>query len=130
MAFLLDTHIWLWSLLEPARLSARARATLSAAETTLHLSSISLWEALLLAERGRLALEPDAPGWLRIAMAESPVSELPLTLEVVLASASVQLPHRDPADRIIAASAKAHGLTLITADQRLAACPDIEVLAA
>ena len=127
--FLLDTHVWLWSLLDPARLSTKALDALTKAETALHLSSISLWESLLLAERGRIALEPDPAVWLRKAMAESPVSEVSLTMDVVVASASLNLPHRDPADRLIAATAKSLDLTLVTADRRLIACNDIKVLA-
>ena len=128
MALLLDTHIWLWSLLDPARLSKSARNALTAPDNRLHLSSISFWETLLLAESRRLALKPDARRWIRNAIGASPVSEIPLTLDVVLASASVNLPHRDPADRLIAASAKAFDLTLVTADSRLIACDDVEVL--
>ena len=130
MSLLLDTHIWLWSLLEPDRLSTTVRRTLTARGTALRLASISLWETLLLAERGRLILEPDGPRWLRKAMSESPVSEIPLTMDVVLVSASINLPQRDPADRLIAATAKAFDLTLVTADQRLVECRDINVLAA
>ncbi|MDE0273214.1 MAG: type II toxin-antitoxin system VapC family toxin [Gammaproteobacteria bacterium] len=127
--FLLDTHVWLWSLLDPARLSAKALDALTEAETTLHLSSISLWESLLLAERGRIALEPSPPAWLRKAMTESPVSEVPLSMDVVMASVSVNLPHRDPADRLIAATAKSLDLILVTADRRLIDCRDIRALA-
>lgn len=127
--FLLDTHVWLWSLLDPARLSTKALDALTESEAALHLSSISLWESLLLAERGRIALEPSPTAWLRKAMAESPVSEAPLTMDVVMASASVNLPHRDPADRLIAATAKSLDLTLVTADRRLIDCRGIRVLA-
>ncbi len=130
MSLLLDTHIWLWSLLDPDRLSITVRDTLTARGTALRLASISLWETLLLAERGRLVLEPDGPRWLRKAMSASPVSEIPLTMDVVLGSASINLPHRDPADRLIAATAKTFDLTLVTADQRLIECRDINVLAA
>ena len=62
-------------------------------------------------------------------MAESPVSEVPLTMDIVMASASVNLPHRSPADRLIAATAKSLDLTLLTADSRLIDCRDIRVLA-
>ncbi len=127
--FLLDTHVWLWSLLDPARLSTKALDALTESEAALHLSSISLWESLLLAERGRIALEPSPTAWLRKAMAESPVSEAPLTMDVVMASASVNLPLRDPADRLIAATAKSLDLTLVTADRRLIDCRGIRVLA-
>ena len=127
--FLLDTHVWLWSLLDSARLSTKAQDVLSDPEAALHLSSVSLWESLLLAERGRIVLEPGPTAWLRKAMAASPLAEVPLSMDVVMASTSVHLPHRDPADRLIAATAKSRDLTLLTADRRLIACKDIRVLA-
>ena len=126
---LLDTHIWLWALLDPARLSRAVRALLASPTETLRLSPISVWEAVMLAERGRIALEPDPRSWLDRALATAPVAEAPLTFEVAMASRSIALDHKDPADRFIAASALVFGLTLVTADARLLDCPDIEVLA-
>lgn len=125
---LLDTHIWLWALLDPARLSRAVRALLASPAETLRLSPISVWEAMMLAERGRIALDPDPRRWLDRALAAAPVTEVPLTFEVAMASRSIALDHRDPADRFIAASALVFGLTLVTADARLLDCPDIEVL--
>ena len=128
MGLLLDTHIWLWSLLDPDRLSdAMKRACLSP-EVELHLSSISVWEALLLAERGRVTLEPDPHRWLRNAMSIVPIVEAPITVDVALASRAVDVQHQDPADRFIVATAKVYGLRLVTADARLLRCHDIEVL--
>ena len=126
---LLDTHIWLWALLDPARLSRSVRALLASPTETLRLSPISVWEAMMLAERGRVALEPDPRRWLDRALAAAPVAEVPLTFEVAMASRSIALDHKDPADRFIAASALVFRLTLVTADARLLDCPDIEVLA-
>jgi PIN domain nuclease of toxin-antitoxin system len=54
--FLLDTHIWLWSLLDPARLGPRTRAALDDATSEKWLSPITLWETLMLAERQRVVL--------------------------------------------------------------------------
>ena len=125
---LLDTHIWLWALLDPARLSRAVRALLASPAETLRLSPISVWEAVMLAERGRIALEPDPRSWLDRALAAAPVAEAPLTFEVAMARRSIALEHRDPADRFIAASALVFGLTLVTADARLLDCPDIEVM--
>ena len=125
---LLDTHIWLWALLDPARLSRAVHALLALPAETLRLSPISVWEAMMLAERGRIALEPDPRRWLDRALAAAPVTEVPLTFEVAMASRSIALDHKDPADRFIAASALVFGLTLVTADARLLDCPDIEVL--
>ncbi len=126
---LLDTHIWLWALLDPARLTRAVRALLASPAETLRLSPISVWEAMMLAERGRIALEPDPRRWLDRALATTPVTEAPLTFEVAMASRRIALDHKDPADRFIAASALVFGLTLVTADTRLLDCPDIEVLA-
>ena len=130
MSLLLDTHVWLWTLLDPSRLTSPARALLASPDATLHLSPISLWETLLLAERGRLRLQPDGPSWLRHALSESPVVETPLTADVALASRSLSIAHEDLADRFIAATAAAFDLKLVTSDRRLIACPDIEVIPA
>ena len=128
MGLLLDTHIWLWGLLDPDRLSNGVRQSLASRQEELRLSPISVWEALILAERGRLTLEPDPRSWLRKAMSKCPIVEVPVTFDVVLASRYIDLEHQDPADRFIAASAKVFGLKLVTADRRLLRCPEIEVL--
>ena len=128
MALLLDTHIWLWALLEPERLSSEVHQALASEGVDLRLSAVSIWEALLLAERGRVTLDPDPPTWLQEATSLMPVRETPVTFEVALASRAVDLAHQDPADRFIVASAKVFGLTLVTADSRLLQCPDVEVL--
>ena len=128
MGFLLDTHIWLWSLLDPDRLGDSTRQALRSQENELRLSPISVWEALLLSERGRVALHPDPHRWIRKAMSIAPVAEAALTIDVALASRSVDVEHQDPADRFIIATAAVHGLTLVTADARLLRCRDIEVL--
>ena len=128
MGLLLDTHIWLWGLLEPDRLSDTVRRAFLSHEGELRLSSISVWEALLLAERGRIALDPDPHRWLRKAMSVAPIVETPVTIDVVLASRAIDLDHQDPADRFIVATAKVFSLKLVTADARLLRCRDIEVL--
>ena len=128
MTLLLDTHIWLWSHLKPGRLSANARKAVTDPASTLALSPVTVWEALLLAEKGRVDLAPDPWSWIRMALATRSLREFPLTHEVALRSRSVRLPHDDPADRFIAATAMVHGLTLVTADRTLLGCPDIRVL--
>ena len=128
MTLLLDTHIWIWSVGSPDLLSTRVRATLSKPANTLALSPVSIWEALLLAEKGRVDLAPDPWRWIRTALATRAMREFPLTHEVALRSRSVRLPHDDPADRFIAATAMVHELTLVTADRSLLECSDIRVL--
>lgn len=128
MGLLLDTHIWLWSLLDPDRLGGTAIHALQSQENALQISPVSVWEALLLAERGRVTFDPDPHRWLRRAMSIVPVAEAPLTIDVALASRTVDVEHQDPADRFIVATAVVHGLMLVTADERLLRCRDIEVL--
>ena len=128
MNLLLDTHIWLWSMLEPGRLSRRARRELTAPANTLTLSPVSVWEALVLADKGRVVLHPDPWSWIRTALTVRPMNETPVTFEVAFGSRSIRLGHADPADRFIAATAMVHDLTLVTADAALLECPDIKVL--
>ena len=128
MNLLLDTHIWLWSQLEPERLSAPAGDAVTDPANMLALSPVSIWETLLLAEKGRVDLAPDPWSWIRMALATRAMREFSVTHEVALRSRTVRLPHDDPADRFIAATAMVHGLTLVTADRSLLECPDIRVL--
>jgi PIN domain nuclease of toxin-antitoxin system len=117
--YLLDTHVWLWSLLEPDRLRKKTLALLSAPASTLWLSPISVWETTLLVEGGRLELDTDPRRWVQDAMAASGIGEATLNHEVALQSREVKLKHDDPADRFIAATASVYQLTLMTADERL-----------
>ena len=128
MKLLLDTHIWVWSVADESRLADPVRRALASPAHERWISSISIWEVLILDERGRLILEPDARSWVQHAMTVSPVREAPITIDVALASRAVRLQTQDPADRFIAASAAVFGLTLVTADGDLCACPDIDVL--
>jgi PIN domain nuclease of toxin-antitoxin system len=115
---LLDTHIWLWSLLEPGKLAKRVAGALQDGRNEIWLSPISVWEFLVLVEKGRVILQVDAASWLDEALARAPLKEAALTHEIARQSRLVTLPHQDPADRFLAATAKVLGLTLVTADGR------------
>lgn len=117
MRLLLDTHIWLWSLAEPKRLSQRVLHELREAQNELWLSPVSTWEAWLLHAEGRIQLQGSFSDWVTSATAH--FREAPLTHEIVVAARGLQLPHPDPADRFLAATARTLGLTLVTADHRL-----------
>jgi len=129
MRLLLDTHIWLWGLLEPERLAPTVAATLEAGDSELWLSPISIWETLVLATKGRIELDGDAAEWAERQLRTMPMNDAPLTREVALVSRQVELPHLDPADRFLAATALVYDLTLVTADHRLLATPAWRVLA-
>jgi PIN domain nuclease of toxin-antitoxin system len=127
---LLDTHVWLWSLLAAQNLSRRAARALEDARNEIWLSPISVWELGLLVERGRVELETGVEPWAAEALRRAPLREAPLTFEVALAAASVALAHRDPADRLLLATARVFELTLLTADERLLGAKGIRTLAA
>ncbi len=129
MKLLLDTHVWLWGLLEPERLTPTVRAALQAPENELWLSPISAWEALVLVERGRLRITMPAAEWVEKMVQALPRREAPLTHEIAIVSRRLALSHQDPADRFIAATASVLGLTLVTADERLLQSKEYAVLA-
>jgi PIN domain nuclease of toxin-antitoxin system len=116
---LLDTHIWLWCALEPARLSKRVSRALADPANELWLSPMSAWETLVLARKKRVVLEPTPEQWVRRALAELPIHEAHLNHEIAIRSDALRLGHDDPADRFLVATALVHDLTLVTADQRL-----------
>ena len=127
MKLLLDTHIWLWSLREPTRLGRRVRNELAKVQNELWLSPVSTWEILLLNSKGRIRLHENPSNW--IARATANLREAPLTHEIVLAAHQLPLPHSDPADRFLAATAEVLDLTLVTADERLLGLGEIKTLA-
>ncbi len=127
MRLLLDTHIWLWSLAEPMRLGRRLRHELTDRANELWLSPVSPWEALLLNAKSRIRLRGNLVEWLALATAH--MREAPLTHEIVMAAHQLPLPHQDPADRFLAATAQVFGLTLVTADERLLGLRQIKTLA-
>ena len=129
MKLLLDTHIWLWGLLEPERLSPEVRAALQSPDNELWLSPLSVWEALVLVQRGRLAVTGDRGQWIREMVRAVPRREAPVTHDIAVESRQLSLPHQDPADRFLAATARVHGLTLVTADERLLHSDEFAVLA-
>jgi len=77
----------------------------------------------MLHARGRVRLEGGPRAWLETALARFPLEEAALTREVALRSTELDLGHRDLADHMLAATALAHGLTLVTLNARLT-CAD------
>lgn len=130
MKLLLDTHIWLWSFLEPEKLSREVFQELNSPQNELWLSPISVWETVVLAEKGRIILQPDPETWVRTALSKAPVMEAPINTEVALLSRKISLSHKDPADRFIAATASVFGLTLVTQDKSLQNITGVRTLSA
>lgn len=123
--FLLDTHIWFWYLTGSERLRTSVRTLLDGALRDLWLSPISIWELGMLEQRGRVGIPSGFRDWVEKAQRVFPLKDAPLVREVALRSREVRLPHRDPADRFLAATTLVYGLTLVTADERLASARGI-----
>lgn len=126
MKFLLDTHIWLWGMLEPNRIGPKTLLELRNSANEIWLSPISIWEALLLNAKGKIHLSLDLVEWL--AESTAGTREALLTHEIALVAQQLPL-HGDPADRFLAATAKVLDLTLVTADERLLGLGNIRTLA-
>jgi len=126
LKLLLDTHVWIWSQIAPGKLSRRVRRALEDEANEVWLSPVSIWELVLLVEKRRMALDGDVVEW--ATKAAAPLKEAPLTAEIVLETTRFSLPHPDPADRFLVATARYLGLTLVTSDARLLALKAVSTL--
>jgi PIN domain nuclease of toxin-antitoxin system len=119
---LLDTHAWVWLMIGDEELSARARAAIerAARRGDVYVSAISVWELGMLVARGRVHLGADVLDGCLEALGRPGLTLAPLAPEVAIAS--TRLPGRpgaDPADRILAATARAYGAAIVTRDRRM-----------
>jgi PIN domain nuclease of toxin-antitoxin system len=119
---LLDTHLLLWAAGEPRRLSRKARALIEAKANSLLFSPASLWEIVIKSQLGREDFRADARV-LRRALLDHGYRELPIASEHVVALQTLPAIHKDPFDRILIAQAVVEGITLLTADERVARYP-------
>lgn len=118
----LDTHIWLWWLHDPGKLSADADRLIQQEQFSgaLVISAISVWEVAVKVQSGKLAIPMDINRWYELA--RSYPSTVIEPLSPVDAIASTQLPsdfHKDPADRIIVALARRLSVPLLTCDRKI-----------
>lgn len=120
---LLDTHVWVWVMEgDIGRISEYAQQAIDDASGrgALRISAISLWEVAMLEAKGRLLLTKGCQAWLEEAIVTPGMRLMPI--EADIAVESTRLPgdfHGDPADRLLVASARVNGMTLITCDQKI-----------
>ena len=127
MKLLLDTHVILWSAAEPEKLPSKIAEELEKELNELWFSPISIWEILLLAEKGRVVIKADHEKSIRKMFKKLPFREAVINQEVAIQSRKINLPHQDPADRFLAATAIVYD-TLVTADTRLIDAKGFSVL--
>ena len=128
LKLLLDTHVILWSAAEPERLPSDIAEELEKDVNELWFSPISVWEILLLAEKGRVIFGNNDEKDIRNLFQTLPIREAVINQEVAIQSRYVDLPHQDPADRFLAATAMVYDLILVTADNRLINTKEFSVL--
>lgn len=123
LSLLLDTHILVWWRSEPARLTKQQAQTLLECERrrdAVAISVITLWELAKLVERGYREIHIPLLEWLEELESHPLLRVLPLTARIIAESAQLGEDfHRDPADQLIVATARCHGLRLVTADDRI-----------
>jgi len=118
----LDTHVWLWWVSQPDRLSSRARAAIDRA-SRIGVCTLSALEVALLAVRGRISLDRDIGVWVRQALAVSRVESLTPSADIAVAAALLDREGfpGDPIDRVIYATARASRAQLVTRDRAIRA---------
>jgi PIN domain nuclease of toxin-antitoxin system len=127
----LDTQAWLWWTHDPKRLSQVAREAVQQAESTngILVSAISAWEIAVKSALGKLELAMDIDAWYGQARTYPNLVVEPLSARIAIDS--TRLPgsfHKDPADRIIVALARHHGVSLVTTDKLIRAYPHVSTV--
>jgi len=127
---LLDTHTWIWSHSATKLLSDSVKELIKKTQTDHRaIASISIWEFAMMVTKGRINVKIDPKRWLNNAIDNSGLRVIELTPEIAMESCN--LPgsfHKDPADRIIVATARAHNLMLLTKDRKIIEYPHVQAV--
>ena len=120
MSLLLDTHVWIWSQESPEKLGPEATACLTDPSTALHVSTISTLEIARLVTMGAIELEGSLLSWVNDTLDALRCSTLEISHGIAVGAYSLPSDfHRDPADRILASTARHFDLTLLTAAEKM-----------
>lgn len=115
MKLLLDTHVLLWWLDDPAQLSAAARDAIQDGANMVFVSAATAWEIVIKRELGKL----NAPDNLDEVLRQCQFTPLVMTVAHALTVQSLPARHRDPFDRMLIAQARAERMTLVTRDPKI-----------
>jgi PIN domain nuclease of toxin-antitoxin system len=127
----LDTHTLVWWVTNDSSLSKKARAAIERerAGGEIVVSAISAWEIAMLVERETLAFSMDVESWLATVQQIPGVRFAPIDVDI--STKSVRLPgefHKDPADRLIVATARKFGVPLVTKDLKIRAYAHVKTI--
>ena len=126
---ILDTHIWIWWVDNNSRLTQRQRELINTYQSSgLGVSIISCWEVAKLVENNRLILSCSVDEWLNVAITYPGVQLINLNLDIIVASTQLIGFHRDPADQLIVATSQVYNCSLLTADKKILAYPNVKTL--
>lgn len=120
MSYLLDTHVWIWTQEQPETIGTKTRALLETTSDDLCVSAVSSLEIARLVSGRLLELQGNLDRWVRTAI--DSIEARSIDVDHRVAIEAYKLPgrfHKDPTDRMLVATARIHGLTLVTADERI-----------
>ena len=127
----LDTHTWIWYVSNPELLSKRAKRSIEAALKLkeIFISSISVWEVALLVASKRLELTMNIVDWIAKSEAFPFFHFVPVDNAIALKSVNLPEPlHKDPADRIIIATAMVMGVPVVSKDEKILNYPHVQTI--
>ncbi|MEJ5311717.1 MAG: type II toxin-antitoxin system VapC family toxin [Anaerolineae bacterium] len=119
MRLLLDTHVFLWFISGDKRLPVTMREAIRNTDNQVHLSVISVWEAIIKHQLGKLPLPQPLADYLPLQRKLHQIDSLDLDETSVSRLASLPKLHRDPFDRMLICQSLAHDLTLVTVDEAI-----------
>jgi PIN domain nuclease of toxin-antitoxin system len=118
----LDTHALIWLVNAPTKIGKKASRKL-ATQTRLGIAAVSLWEVAMLVVASRLRLDRPTAAWIEAVLTDDARLEVvPISPAIATDAAELSWKHRDPADRLIVATARVLNAPLVTADEEIRDC--------
>ncbi len=127
MTCLLDTHILLWSALEPEKLSRKTLDIIENQEKSLVISTASVWEIVTKVSIGKLNIPMDIEAFIRTTLSRLNARIIDITLDDTLGIGSLPLHHKDPFDRILISQSRNREIPIITKDAQISRY-DVEII--
>jgi len=129
MKLLLDTCCIIWSISKPAVISQTAKALLTAEDSDIHVSVISVAEIACAVERGRIIIDRHWKKWFRhyVNLNDWQIDSIDLDIMEEAYSLPESF-HADPADRIITATSRLKNYSLLTADRKILSYPHVNAI--